>query len=42
MSTPPTDGATTLSNSASFISSCPTMAVKGKTVRAAEGFALNL
>src|SRR5215218_10391308 len=36
--TPPTAGATTLSSSASFISSWPTMAVKGKTGRAAEGF----
>ena len=30
MSTPPTEGATTFSSSASFISSCPTIAVKGK------------
>jgi hypothetical protein len=33
MSTPPTDGAMTLRRSASFISSCPTIAVKGKAGR---------
>jgi hypothetical protein len=37
MKTPPIEGATTLRSSESFISSCPTMAVKGKTWRSAGG-----
>src|SRR5438270_6847737 len=40
--TPPTDGETTFSSSASFISSCPTTAVKGKTGRGAEGLDFEL
>ena len=35
--TPPMRGSITLSSRASFISSCPTIAVKGKTLRLRTG-----
>src|SRR5947209_10905682 len=42
MSTPPTEGAMTFSRSASFISSCPTIAVKGKAGRMPGVFVVEL